>query len=387
MNKIFSFIILINIVILCSCVRKKEQHLYLIKQNGKYGFIDSSGTVKINPQYLFAHDFQNGLALVVVDTNKKIRYGFINSENKFIIKPNLLYFKINRNFLESDKSNSNKDLIPKDFLFYDSLAMFLDTLSNNIGYIDKTGDVIIKPIYNEAKHFSNCLAAVYIISDTTHISDKYPEYHRKWGYINKTGQVVIEPKYTDADEFHEGYASVGLTYSNKAESEFSFETLIINKKGIIIGRPLSMTNFYGFNEGFGIIYNWGGWVGGKFAFIDKQQNMKTGWLDDVTYFKYGLAGVKIDGKWGYINKEFKFFIAPQFDAVKPFQSGLAAVKKGSLWGYIDTLGNLKIPYTYDNCSNFTYKLAKFNITKNELTIDGYINKKGIVVWQNEEIKK
>ncbi|PGH37815.1 MAG: hypothetical protein CRN43_18915, partial [Candidatus Nephrothrix sp. EaCA] len=48
-----------------------------------------------------------------------------------------------------------------------------------------------------------------------------------------------------------------------------------------------------------------------------------------------LAPVKIDGKWGYINKAGKIVIKPQFEDARWFQEGLARIKLGGRWGYID----------------------------------------------------
>jgi len=59
-------------------------------------------------------------------------------------------------------------------------------------------------------------------------------------------------------------------------------------------------------------------------------------------FKQGLASVQIGddktGKWGFIDKQGKFAINPQFDAAFVVSEGLAAVRLGDSqtgqWGYI-----------------------------------------------------
>ena len=61
-------------------------------------------------------------------------------------------------------------------------------------------------------------------------------------------------------------------------------------------------------------------------------------------FSEGLAAVKIDGKWGFIDKSGQVVIQPQFSKpnlfAKPsyFFGGLALVWAGEKWGYIDTTG-------------------------------------------------
>lgn len=51
--------------------------------NGKWGFIDSSGKMVIDPQYEDARSFANGYAAV----RKDGKWGFINTEGKMIIEP------------------------------------------------------------------------------------------------------------------------------------------------------------------------------------------------------------------------------------------------------------------------------------------------------------
>jgi hypothetical protein len=58
-------------------------------------------------------------------------------------------------------------------------------------------------------------------------------------------------------------------------------------------------------------------------------------------FSDGLAAVKLNGKWGYIDKDGKTVISPQFDQAVPFQNGLAQVVVRSSppkFGYIDRTG-------------------------------------------------
>src|SRR5262249_37536648 len=55
-------------------------------------------------------------------------------------------------------------------------------------------------------------------------------------------------------------------------------------------------------------------------------------------FSEGLAAVKVNGKWGYIDKSGKYVISPQFSRARSFHEGLAFVGWGDKYGYIDTSG-------------------------------------------------
>lgn len=59
--------------------------LAIIKLNKLYGYIDKKGDVVIEPTFLRATDFSEGLA--VVQENIKSKLGYINKQGNFIIKP------------------------------------------------------------------------------------------------------------------------------------------------------------------------------------------------------------------------------------------------------------------------------------------------------------
>ena len=49
--------------------------------------------------------------------------------------------------------------------------------------------------------------------------------------------------------------------------------------------------------------------------------------------------VKINGKWGCIDKKGNFVIEPKFDMARSFEKGRAYVSLGEEWFCIDTKGN------------------------------------------------
>ena len=62
--------------------------------------------------------------------------------------------------------------------------------------IDKTGKVVIKPKFTEARDFDQGIARI--------------KNGSKWGYINKTGTITIKPHFERARDFSEGLASVKM---------------------------------------------------------------------------------------------------------------------------------------------------------------------------------
>ena len=138
-------------------------------------------------------------------------------------------------------------LLPKGFDGFSEgltpvrLTGFLTRETDNYGYVDTTGKVVIKPQYDMAAEFSEGLALVKV-------DDKY-------GFIDKTGEMVISPQFEYAADFSDGLARV-------------------------------RTDFFG-----------------KYGFIDRTGKLIIDTqYDYAADFSDGLALVKIDDRHGYIDK-------------------------------------------------------------------------------------
>lgn len=75
--------------------------------------------------------------------------------------------------------------------------------------------------------------------------------------------------------------------------------------------PPKFENIKGFSEGLASVK-----VNGKYGFINKKGKVVIPHeFDDAGFFSEGLADVKINGKYGFINKKGKIVILPEFDYV------------------------------------------------------------------------
>ena len=91
----------------------------------------------------------------------------------------------------------------------------------------------------------------------------------------------------------------------------------------------------------------------KYGYIDTQGRVVIPLEYDTTYgFSEGLAPVKKDGKWGYIDTQGRVVIQLEYDKAGSFSEGLAEVQKDGKWGYIDTQGQVVIPLEYDAIGPF-----------------------------------
>ena len=117
-------------------------------------------------------------------------------------------------------------------------------------------------------------------------------------------------------------------------------------------------------------------LNGKWGFIDKSGNevvpLKYDWAGS---FSEGLAPVSLNGKYGYINKSGKLVLPLKYEDAWDFSEGLARVELSGMWGYINKSGKLVIPLKYDWAGSFSEGLANVKLYGKF----GFIDKSGKVV--------
>ncbi|MCM1349379.1 MAG: WG repeat-containing protein [Firmicutes bacterium] len=121
------------------------------------------------------------------------------------------------------------------------------------------------------------------------------------------------------------------------------------------------TKLYGF-ENVGDKYYW--WAEAHALGKGKEQmnlGIKTQWVISPQYdrvakeFSEGLAAVELNGKVGFIDRQNRYIIPPDFEPVDDldgFHFGLAAAKKNGKYGFIDKKGRWVIEPCFDGAENF-----------------------------------
>ena len=192
-----------------------------------------------------------------------------------------------------------------------------------VGYIDKSGNWVIKPQFGPLSYpFSDGLAMVSVVEGES-------KGHR--GFIDKEGNFVIKPIYSYAKDFSDGLAKV--TFGTKDDPGWKF----IKPDGTVAFElNPHYSCFSKFSEGF-IAFVSDEYLGAGFlnkqgeAVIDPQ-------FDEALDFSEGLAAVKIDDKWGYIDKTGKVVIEPIYSSVRDFHNGLALVYIDDKMAYVNKVG-------------------------------------------------
>ena len=96
----------------------------------------------------------------------------------------------------------------------------------------------------------------------------------------------------------------------------------------------------------------------KWGFVDKAgEEVISLKYDHVDSFRESLARVELNGKYGFIDKTGKEVIPLMYDSAGYFIEGLAKVKSNGKWGLIDKIGKEVIPLKYDDAYYFHEGLA------------------------------
>jgi WG containing repeat len=336
--------------------------------------------------------------LTACATGKKIKYGFIDKTGKVVIEPQF-------DGIEEQFTGLAGAFNLGEPVFREGLAPV--TIRGKWGYIDRTGNFVIKPQFFVVRPFSEGLAAVQ------------PRNKRGWNYIDKTGNFLIvsgrgnvaaNTTIAEAHSFSEGFAWIQAngTYCliDKTPKIFLSPPLVIAedvrdfREGmtavkltdgpwVYIGRagetmflpPYAVLGpFEGFfSEGMAVLRRT---MDEKYGFIDKAYDAFKNdkfviepQFEDAYNFCEGLAPVKINGKWGYIDKTGKFAIKPQFDSAQPFSEGLAGVRIGQQWGYINKTGKFVVGPQFEFVSCFSDGMGRIVVGGRK----GFVDKTGKIV--------
>lgn len=363
-----------------------EEGLFLAqhKPSAKYAFLDQHGHLMIDlSDALMVKPFRHGVAIVKTYDGT----GLINAQGAWVLEPNYDDIDHLRGFdvFSSHRAvatryqdgqiysalidTTGKEIIPltQGLLtpifnhkpIY-TLTVF-DASDNNqlqMGIYDGDGRVLI-PVKNQlittddngeiAKICRDDQGCILLDQNFHFITDWMAEsgdstvrygdgliaikQHDKYGYIDTHGRSIIESVYDDAQAFVQGVAVVRsgdawylIDKHNQPISQ-SYDGLIRYDERLYIAEKL-----------------------GKYGIIDRDGKV----VQPLSYDEIkayitgdGLLAVKQHGLWGFMNRDAKMVIKPQYQAVNYFADGLAAAKKNHKWGFINSNNQTVIDFIYD----------------------------------------
>ena len=163
-----------------------------------------------------------------------------------------------------------------------------------------------------------------------------------YGYIDRKGTLVIPPRFSYAYDFSEGLACV---------MDRSGIYLFIDSDGHEVIRPPWGNGYHSirrFSEG--LVAASSLWEGVRFYDLSGKQAFD-GEFEKTGDFSCGLAAVKLNGQWGYIDKCGSLAITNRFKIAFDFVNDVAPVANEELmWGIIDKAGNYLVNPTYRSIS-------------------------------------
>ncbi|WP_080832423.1 WG repeat-containing protein [Cohnella massiliensis] len=199
------------------------------------------------------------------------------------------------------------------------------------GYVSKTGQEVVAPIYSDARGFSEGLAAVR-------------NEEKKWGFIDKKGNRIIPFEYEDVEPFSNGLSWV------KKDGKWGY----IDKKGNNV-LPFKYAEKKDITNQLVQLIVKADYSQGVYNKVRRTFIIKEDTYDDIQYGD-GLFEVRKNGKNSYVNMSGQVVIP--YSSLKdrlidgPFHDGMAQLREESkaddYWrlGFIDKSGKTVIPPKY-----------------------------------------
>lgn len=364
-----------------------ERSMFSKKDSLNYGFLNSKGKTVIKAKYTYASDFFNGKSNIIIDSIPGVLLKD-GSEKLFPQYDATYWYKDNLGLAIKDKKygfiNKNGDItVPLKyedaFPFYNSYASIKS--NDKWNYINEQGQIIFSDslIFNYRPIMDD--KAVFMVSGNEaekrkrmHSEDRtgsqvFVEYlnqikkqQLKEGLININGKIIIEPIY---DEISGYFINGFMRVRNNGKAG------IVNENGKVV-IPIEYDNVLDYKNGMFTAEK-----SNKWGIIDIENKIIIPFeYRRIRHFQNDLALITNKGT-GYINKEKEIVIEPQnsFNLSGDFYNGLALVKKDNNYGFINKENKIIIPIIYDNALPFKDK--KTIVLKDRICF--FINQKGKMI--------
>ena len=372
-------------------VGERDTILNVYRMYAKYGYIDKSGNFVIEPKFvsyvnmneigdvtndmdgcnnaLYKHSFHNNRAMFYDVTTWK--NGYIDTKGNVAIDPNYYY----------------------SGPFNDGFAI--------------VNDIVAEPLFVNGTCVTHSrLRCAYIDTLGRPTTDFKYETLTRFGAghgIGKYKEVLLNPMHDGQNAYREhnelidnqGRIIRNLSFMNRYYG-FERDSICVAEQ-VLFFRPLyeegvnrscSFVDIHGnYLEPLKGLSEW------QLERISKREDIlgvlsEDFTIVDVTYFSNGLAGITLDGEhWVVIDKYLivhGYGEESVFEGFRAFNNGLAAVKKNGKWGFINRNIKEQIPCKYDSCGvvyPYLEEVFEYDIQR-EVKKKAYINRKDSLVWES-----
>lgn len=305
-----------------------EHNHAVISRNGRYGLINRSGSILIEPQYRSLKDYgDHVLALLPND-----QWALLDTLGMRL------------------SPRSYNDILPFDGTY------FVTRNQRFYGAVGADGQEILRCVYDSILQHAGGRIVV--------------QFHGEYGIIDVHENWLVAPspqrQHLIGDDrylqknggtwYLKSYDGTVIYFTDnplKTTGDFLIETTSaggvwkIDLDGRIVSRQMPPTEL--FDE---ILEETEGLRGirkdGRFGFVDSQGRLRiANRYEGIKSFHDGLAAVKILGKWGFVDHAERLVIQPVHDDVSFFGHGVAVVMQEGKYGLIDKKGEVILPIRYD----------------------------------------
>jgi len=339
-----------------------------MQQRERWGYISPAGEVVIPFDFDRTHRFFEGLA-------PSVRGGFwgvIDKSGGWVVEPafsHVGYFSGGRATVSRNGKFGCIDArgqlvigLTLEFLYTYSEGLARFEVAGRQGFINADGKAIVPPQFEDAKDFREGLALV-----------TEEKTHQMW-YIDMSGRKVLGP-FRRADSFFDGLAKIEVGEPvRKPSGKIKGQEAFIDRTGReafrlpdgvsaqMFGSGLAPADFSVGDPNYpgmhGYIDRQGRWA------IEPQFGYAAPFINgcakvDVAPYAVDKFGPK-DGphKWGLINPEGRFLVPAEFDEeVENFSDGRARFKRTGRYGYLELGGRVVIEPVYVRGESFSDGLA------------------------------
>lgn len=368
-------------------------NMTVVRINKKHGVIDKRGKPILPVEY---DEIVIDSITTLIKTRNHEKWGVYDSKGKQVLPIRFGEVRIQPTGLivaELDKKWGIADVkgttlapftyqLIGDFEYGRAKAMNNDAM----GIITKEGRWLAEPVF-EAVHIVNDSLCVYYtggkagiintrtrqmrlsVDDVEVMENGYMRVRNngKYGLFNQKGREIIPIQYDAISDFSaDSMITVQVADKKGLMQLRGYGPCKVVLKPNVLYQELQVMQ----EERVGVKIN------NRYGFIDKEGRLRiANRYENVLPFSEQMAGIQIKGKWGFIDKAEQLRVQPFYDEVQQFKNGVAMVRKGNLWGFTDKNGREIVKPQYDTLE--LLPTGRRLIVKN--------NRKGLINEQGREL--
>lgn len=263
--------------------------VFIVQRNGKQGIVDKKGNIKLDTKYT---DIKFGGIYVNVQENEQKKVLDLNGNeitNGYISN---MPTKDGQHSIVYGEDEIYKIIDNSGNVVVDKNYTYIEELDNNYFIVANYNNNGIIDL--TGKSVVDLRYSSIFKLDNTELIQANDASTNTINLINKNMEIIVTMAEADI-EVKDNYIRI---YSEEESKYFD-----------LTGKELSAQEVFPNNQLFAKK------IDGKWGFVDKDGNLKVqNTYDLVTEFnEYGFAGIKIDGKWGVIKEDTTIAVEPKYD--------------------------------------------------------------------------